>query len=300
MRPALPGFLAFKPGSEAPCARLTTRCTCPPSKPQGVVPGLAGRAVSVHRLVVLLLHPRAAGGGVGLPGHPALARLPLVADAAAAPAAGRRGAAPGALPLGGRVCGVLLRRALLRAMRGRWGAGTAGTGAGAVDGRAPAWRGSTPCSPHPPTHPVWGLPLPCLLLASCTEPVEVIEPTVIAACEMAYPAGKLTVYVCDDGQRQAVRCEGGGGWGETGEQETCRRGALGACGGWVGQRPASMPPCSSRSMAERLSASSVGAPVVYVARDKVRGVPHHAKVAAGLWAAVPGGLGSARPGRGCD
>jgi hypothetical protein len=38
-----------------------------------------------------------------------------------------------------------------------------------------------------------------------TEELEVIEPTVVAAAGMAWPAGKLVVHVCDDKGRKDLQ-----------------------------------------------------------------------------------------------
>jgi cellulose synthase/poly-beta-1,6-N-acetylglucosamine synthase-like glycosyltransferase len=43
-----------------------------------------------------------------------------------------------------------------------------------------------------------------LLCCWSAEPVEVIEPTVIAALNMTYPGCRLNVVVLDDGARPAV------------------------------------------------------------------------------------------------
>ncbi len=43
-----------------------------------------------------------------------------------------------------------------------------------------------------------------LLAHTLAEPVEVIEPTVIAAMNMNYPGAKLTINILDDGKKPAV------------------------------------------------------------------------------------------------
>jgi cellulose synthase/poly-beta-1,6-N-acetylglucosamine synthase-like glycosyltransferase len=76
-----------------------------------------------------------------------------------------------------------------------------------------------------------------------SEPLAVIEPTVVAALNLSWP-GRLAVYVCDDGRNAAVR-------------DFCD------------------------ALAEDMRVvfrAGAGRSVHYVARDKVKGVPHHAKV----------------------
>jgi cellulose synthase/poly-beta-1,6-N-acetylglucosamine synthase-like glycosyltransferase len=53
------------------------------------------------------------------------------------------------------------------------------------------------------------MPQSCSLAACCrfaanSEPVEVIEPTVIAALNMNYPGSRMTIHVLDDGARPEV------------------------------------------------------------------------------------------------
>lgn len=44
-----------------------------------------------------------------------------------------------------------------------------------------------------------------VFIVAYNETVDIVEPTVIAAMNMNWPADKLTVYVLDDGKQEALR-----------------------------------------------------------------------------------------------
>lgn len=78
------------------------------------------------------------------------------------------------------------------------------------------------------------------IIVTYSEPVEVVEATVIAALNMDYPGDKLAVLVCDDGGREAFR-------------EMVNR------------------------IRRQLKYMERKCRIKYVSRDKVKGVDHHAK-----------------------
>jgi hypothetical protein len=59
------------------------------------------------------------------------------------------------------------------------------------------WAAGGPIDPLP-----WLLA--CRYVVTYSEPVEVVEPTVVAALNMNYPGAKLAVHVLDDGCRREV------------------------------------------------------------------------------------------------
>lgn len=61
----------------------------------------------------------------------------------------------------------------------------------------PASHQARPLPANPPSVDIF--------LATYNEPVELLERSVVAALQLDYPAEKLTVYICDDGDRPSMR-----------------------------------------------------------------------------------------------
>jgi len=97
---------------------------------------------------------------------------------------------------------------------------------------------------------------------SPAESVEIVKPTMFAALNLQWPYGKLTVYVCDDGRRAAMR-----EMVESAHEQLKQKGR-----------------CGIIAMKGRLAVIWLTCTCVwhcrhvdlrYTARDKVKGVPHH-------------------------
>ena len=99
------------------------------------------------------------------------------------------------------------------------------------------------------------------------ESVDIVKPTMFAALNLKWPSDKLTIYVCDDGRRDAMR--------EMVESAQAKLKSKGRCAIII---HTSLHAASSVMLLTCTFTAMVRCRYVdlrYTARDKVKGVPHH-------------------------